>query len=147
MTLNQMFSVVDGLRLSRLKNGVFFMHGEQVDIAAGGWHSVALTADGEVNTSYLLAHNILCFLRVKVYMGVRSKSLRLGHITYLLYRSILKYDRRLRFINLVGNPSFWLCICPLFSAWSLQRHRVNCSEMMGAGIWMGQRRAWETWIW
>lgn len=68
MTLNQMFSVVGGLRLSRLKNGVFVMHGEQVDIAAGGWHSVALTADGEVKTSYFVAHNILCFLRMRKYI-------------------------------------------------------------------------------
>lgn len=49
-------------------HGVFVLHGEQVDIAAGGWHSVALTADGEVKTSYLVAHNILCFLRMRKYV-------------------------------------------------------------------------------
>jgi hypothetical protein len=67
-TLNQMFSVVDGLWLCRLKHGVSVMHGEQVDIAAGGWHSVALTADGEVKTSYLEAYNILCYLRMRKYI-------------------------------------------------------------------------------
>lgn len=58
----------------------------------------------------------------KVHIGMIRRASDCGtHCLFASQTDFQIWQRRLRLINLVGNPSFWLCVCSLFSAWSLYK--------------------------